>query len=86
MFASAVAASIPFVYLIARCAWMGATNRASPAASTLPVWLLVAATVLLIGFRVGLNTEGSSVLDVGYAGVIGADRLASGTAPTGPSP
>ena len=86
VFASAVAASIPFVYLIARCAWMGATNRASPAASTLPVWLLIAATVLLIGFRVGLNTEGSSVLDVGYAGVIGADRLTKGDSPYGTFP
>ena len=30
IFASATAAAIPFVYLIGRCAWIGATNRASP--------------------------------------------------------
>lgn len=86
VFASVAAACVPFAYLIARSAWIGWTNRASPAGSTLPVWLLVAATVLLFGFRVGLNTERSSVLDVGYAGVIGADRLASGDTPYGNFP
>lgn len=86
VFASVVAASIPFLYLIARCAWIGWTNRASPAATALPVWLLVGATVLLFGFRVGLNTEQSNVLDVGYAGVIGADRLVNGDSPYGNFP
>jgi Glycosyltransferase family 87 len=86
VFASVAAASIPLLYLIARCAWIGWTNRASPAAPALPVWLLVAATVLLVGFRVGLNTEQSGVLDVGYAGVIGADRLAHGETPYGNFP
>jgi len=86
VFASVVAASIPFVYLIARCAWIGWTNRAAPAATALPVWLLVAATVLLFGFRVGLNTEQASVIDVGYAGVIGADRLVNGDSPYGNFP
>ena len=40
-----------------------------------PVWVLVAATVFLFGFRVGLNLEASNVIDVGYAGVIGAQRI-----------
>ena len=53
VFASVVAASIPLLYLIALCAWIGWTNRAAPAASPLPVWLLVGATVLLLGVRVG---------------------------------
>jgi hypothetical protein len=86
VFASVAAASVPLAYLLGRCAWIGWTNRASPAASTAPVWLLVAATVLLVGFRAGLNTEHSSVLDVGYAGVIGADRLADGVTPYGNFP
>jgi hypothetical protein len=86
VFASVAAASVPFVYLIGRCVWIGWTNRASPTAAAVPVWLLVAATVLLFGFRVGLNTEGSGVLDVGYAGVIGADRLANGVSPYGNFP
>jgi hypothetical protein len=40
-------------------------------------WLLVA-LVFLVGFRVGLNVTNSNVIDVGYAGVIGADRLLHG--------
>jgi hypothetical protein len=86
VFASVAAASVPLAYLIVRCVWIGWTNRASPAASALPVWLLVAVTVLLFGFRVGLNTEASGILDVGYAGVIGADRVASGVTPYGNFP
>jgi hypothetical protein len=86
VFASVAAASVPLAYLIARCGWIGWTNRASPVASALPVWLLVAATVLMFGFRVGLNTESSGVLDVGYAGVIGADRLEDGVTPYGNFP
>ena len=34
-----------------------------------------AAIVFLIGFRIGLNVTDSNVIDVGYAGVIGADQL-----------
>ena len=51
----------------------------------LPVWLLVGATVLLMGFRVGLNLQQDGVLDVG-PGVIGAQRIADGTAPYGRFP
>ncbi len=43
-----------------------------------PVWLAVA-LVFLVGFRIGLNVNASNVIDVGYSGVIGADRLADGT-------
>ena len=32
------------------------------------------ALVFLVGFRVGLNLTNSNVIDVGYSGVIGADR------------
>jgi hypothetical protein len=34
--------------------------------------------VFLVTFRVGLNVVDSNVIDVGYAGVIGADRIADG--------
>jgi hypothetical protein len=37
-------------------------------------WLAVA-VVFLIGFRIGLNVTDSNVIDVGYAGVIGAQRI-----------
>ncbi|MDQ3957554.1 MAG: galactose oxidase early set domain-containing protein, partial [Actinomycetota bacterium] len=43
-----------------------------------PVAWLAIATVLLVGFRVGLNVVDSNVIDVGYAGVLGADRIADG--------
>jgi hypothetical protein len=42
-------------------------------------WLAVA-VVFLIGFRVGLNVTNSNVIDVGYAGVIGAHKLVHGQA------
>jgi hypothetical protein len=50
------------------------------------VWLLAAAAVFLTGFRIGLNVSDSNVIDVGYAGVIGAQRIASGQAPYGHFP
>jgi hypothetical protein len=34
--------------------------------------------VFLVGFRVGLNVVDSNVIDVGYAGVIGANKLVHG--------
>ena len=35
-------------------------------------------SIFLVGFRVGLNVTNSNVIDVGYAGVIGADKLLHG--------
>jgi hypothetical protein len=51
-----------------------------------PVWVLAAATVFLGGFRIGLDLADSNVIDVGYSGVIGAHRIASGQAPYGHFP
>ena len=52
-----------------------------------PVWVLAAAAVFLAGFRVGLNVQAPrGVIDVGYAGVIGADRILDGQAPYGHMP
>jgi hypothetical protein len=43
--------------------------------------------VFVAGFRVGLNLEASNVIDVGYSGVIGAQRIVSqGEAPWGHFP
>jgi len=86
VFAADVAAAASLVYLIARCMWIGISNRAAPAGSGVPVWLLVAGLVFLIGLRAGLTAENSHVLDVGYAGVIGADRLVHGQTPYGTFP
>ena len=43
-----------------------------------PIAWLAIAVVFLVGFRVALNVTDSNVIDVGYAGVIGADRIADG--------
>ncbi len=40
-------------------------------------WLAVG-LVFLVGFRIGLNIANSNVIDVGYAGVIGAHKLVHG--------
>jgi hypothetical protein len=72
----------PLVYVLARCVWIGARGRPSRPAGW--VWkpaVLLAAAVFLLGFRIGLNLENSNVIDVGYAGVIGAQRIASGVMP-----
>ena len=76
----------PMAYLLARMvwsAWRGGPERGRP---VWPVWLLASATVFLAGFRIGLNVRGSNVIDVGYSGVIGANRIVNGQAPYGHMP
>jgi hypothetical protein len=66
------------LYLFARCLWIGFRGRGEGLRPVWPAaWLLVAA-LFLIGFRVGLNVVDSGVIDVGYAGVVGADRITHG--------
>ena len=43
-----------------------------------PLVLLVVGLVFLTAFRIALNIADSNVIDVGYAGVIGADRIVDG--------
>ena len=77
----------PLAYLLGRLAWIGVRGRRQrPIRAVWPVWALAAAAVFLAGFRVGLNVEDSNVIDVGYAGVIGAHRIANGQAPYGHMP
>jgi hypothetical protein len=77
--------SVPLVYplllyLLARMLWIGLRRGRAPDPLRLlvPTSWLVVGLVFLIGFRIGLNVTDSNVIDVGYAGVIGADRLAHG--------
>src|SRR5438046_2077867 len=51
-----------------------------------PAWRLAAAAVFAAGFRIGLNVSSANVIDVGYSGVIGADRIAHGQVPYGNFP
>jgi hypothetical protein len=76
----------PLLYLLARMTWAGWRGRVSPSRPVWPIWVLAAATVFLAGFRIGLNVRDSNVIDVGYSGVIGAQRIANGEAPYGHMP
>jgi len=52
----------------------------------MPTWLLVTVLILLMALRWGLNGLNSNVIDVGYAGVIGADLIQNGQTPYGNFP
>jgi hypothetical protein len=75
--------SVPLVYpvllyLLARMLWVGFRGPGDGLRPSAPiVWLAVAAA-FLVGFRVALNIADSGVIDVGYSGVVGADRVVSG--------
>ena len=65
-------------YLLARLLWIGlgrGTRPSEPLRLNVPWPWLGAATLFLIGFRLGLNVVDGNVIDVGYSGVIGADKL-----------
>ena len=74
------------IWVVLRGTWIGVRNRGTPGAPRWPVWVLLGATIFLAGFRVGLNVERSNVIDVGYSGVVGAERIVHGTAPWGNFP
>jgi hypothetical protein len=77
----------PLVYLLARMVWSARRGRLSTGAVPVwPVWLLAALAVFAAGFRIGLNVSASNVIDVGYSGVIGADRIAHAQVPYGNFP
>ncbi len=67
----------PLLYLLGRALWLGFRRRAGVGLRpSLPIRLLAVATVLLVAGRIALNVADSNVIDVGYSGVIGADRIA----------
>jgi hypothetical protein len=74
------------VWLLARCVWIGWRDRAPAGRIVWPIWVLAAACVFLGGFRIGMNIRSSNVIDVGYSGVIGADRISNGESPYGNFP
>jgi hypothetical protein len=63
------------VWAAGRALWIGITGRPTRGRVSAPVWVLVALAVFVGGFRIGLNLEHSNVIDVGYAGVVGAERI-----------
>ena len=68
------------LYVMGRMLWEGwrRRERLGRLVPHVPVEALLPAVVFLIGFRIGLNVIDSNVIDVGYSGVIGADRIMDG--------
>jgi hypothetical protein len=77
-----VLTSVPLVYpvllyVLARMVWTGMRprERSERLVPHLPVAALAVGLVLLVGGRVALNLANERVIDVGYASVVGADRV-----------
>ena len=77
--------SVPIVYpfllyLLVRMLMLafGRGVPRSPLRLIVPASWLAVGVVFLVGFRIGLDVTNSNVIDVGYAGVIGADKLLHG--------
>ena len=72
----------PLLYLLARMLALlrrsRSERRPKPLRLLVPAPWLALAVIFLIGFRVALNVTDSNVIDVGYAGVIGAQRIVHG--------
>jgi hypothetical protein len=84
---AAIGLSVPLVYpfllyLLARMLLLafGRGVPRAPLRTVVPASWLAVATVFLMAFRIGLNILNSNVIDVGYAGVIGADKIIHGHA------
>jgi hypothetical protein len=74
----------PLIYLLVRMLLLARVGRRQQSAREAPKaprllipapWLAIG-VVFLLGFRIALNVTDSNVIDVGYAGVIGAERIA----------
>jgi hypothetical protein len=70
----------PLAYLLVRMLLLLRRGRTSigrppPLRLLFPASWLAVAVVFLLGFRIGLNVTDANVIDVGYAGVIGAQRI-----------
>ncbi|MQA72984.1 MAG: hypothetical protein GEU88_01290 [Solirubrobacterales bacterium] len=77
-----IGVSVPLVYplllyLLARMLWLGFRGGEGLRPTAPALWLAIAA-VALCAFRLTINVADSGVIDVGYAGTIGADRIAHG--------
>ena len=80
-----ISTSVPLVYpvllyLLVRMAVAGfrGREREERLVPLVPAAWLAVGLVFLVAFRGGLNVVDSNVIDVGYSGVIGADRIVDG--------
>jgi hypothetical protein len=76
----------PLIYLFLRTLLMGfGFGERVEKTSHLPTWVVLGLGGLAAGLLLGLNLD-SRVIDVGYAGVAGADRILDGIIPYGNMP
>ncbi|HET9012340.1 MAG TPA: hypothetical protein VFN38_11035, partial [Gemmatimonadaceae bacterium] len=80
-----ISASTPLAYpvmgyLLLRALMIGfrPRKRSGPLVPVVPIQWLAYGVIFLLGFRIGLNIFDSNVIDVGFAGVLGANRVAHG--------
>lgn len=78
-----IAVPIQFVLLVCLIVWGVQKVLRRPKARAdlnvlLPIWLMAALLVVLIAFRATLCWNDGNVIDVGYASIVGANRIASG--------
>ncbi|HEX3042619.1 MAG TPA: PepSY domain-containing protein [Solirubrobacterales bacterium] len=78
-----IGVSVPLVYpvllyLLGRSLWIGLRGVGEGLRPVWPVMWMIVGALFLMGFRVGLNVADSGAIDVGYAGVVGADRIVHG--------
>jgi hypothetical protein len=80
-----ISASTPLAYpvmayLLVRALMIGfqPRKRSGPMVPVIPIAWLGYGVIFLAGFRIGLNMFDSNVIDVGYASVLGANRIAHG--------
>ena len=74
------------VYLLGRLLWVARSGRLPGTGLKLSREALLVGFAFLLSFRVVLSLTGGEVIDVGYAGVIGADHLLHGRALYGSFP
>ena len=65
----------PLLYLLARMIWVGFRGAGEGLRPSTPTAWLAVGGAFLLAFRIALNIADSNVIDVGYAGVVGADHL-----------
>jgi hypothetical protein len=80
IYASVPLAYPPLLYLLVRMLCLLRSGSGRLPMLRMPPEVLAVGLIFLIGFRIGLNITDSNVIDVGYAGVIGAQKLTRGQA------
>ena len=72
----------PLIYLCGRLLALGFGRGIprEPLRTIVPISWLAGVVVVLMGLRIALNIVDSNVIDVGFSGVIGADKLIHGVA------